>query len=257
MVGWWIAAALTLAQPSFGQDNPDSTAAQALPDATELLQGIDQNLQFDTRATTVTMTVASSRRTRVYKMRTFGRGDAEAAIEYLEPARDKGTKMLRQGQEMWMYLPAIERTQKISGHMLRQGMMGSDVSYEDMTAASSWRDQYTAEVTGSHQLGDRACWRVEMKAKDDSVTYPRRIAWVDQQTRIPLKQELYALSGMLLKTWEMSDIRTYDGGRQFPSTMTITDEVQQGSKTTLQMDEIRFGVDLEAEVFSQRWLERR
>ena len=70
-----------------------------------------------------------------------------------------------------------------------------------------------------------------------------------------MKQQLFALSGTLLKTWTMTDIRTV-GMRQFPFKMTVTDEVQTGSKTELIFDKVTFAIPLEAEVFSTRWLER-
>ena len=87
------------------------------------------------------------------------------------------------------------------------------------------------------------------------MSYPRRLVWVDQATSIPLKQELYALSGMLLKVWTMSDVKAF-GGRQFPTRMVVEDKVQQNSRTELVFENMSFAVPLEGEVFSLRWLER-
>ena len=230
--------------------------ADPVPTVADILGQIDDNLTFETRESTITMKVATARRTRSYNMHTYGRGETQAAIEYLAPARDKGTRMLRKDEELWMYLPSTERVQKISGHMLRQGMMGSDVSYEDMMAANSWEESYDAKVEGPDTVDGEACWKLVMTAKDDSVTYPKRVAWIDQKNYIPVKQELYALSGMLLKTWTMSGIKEYEGGRKFPSVMTISDELQTGSKTTIILEEVKFGVELQEEVFAVRWLER-
>lgn len=236
---------------------PGVSLAEELPSVDALLDKVDRNLTFATRQTRVKMTVETTRRTRVYEMRTWGRGEDQAAIEYLAPARDKGTRMLRKGDELWMYLPAIEKVQKISGHMLRQGMMGSDMSYEDLMGASKWREAYTAKVVAAEELDGRKVYKVEMVAKDDTVAYPKRVAWLDAETNIPLRQELYAVSGMLLKTWEMKDPKTYEGGRQFPTRMVIRDEVKKGSTTTIEMTEMSFGVTLDEEVFAMRWLERR
>jgi outer membrane lipoprotein-sorting protein len=231
-------------------------AEEALPTASELLKAMDDNLQFDTRTSTSTMVVDDGKRPRTYKMVTYGRGQDEAAIEYVLPEREKGTKMLKNGDQLWLYLPRSERVQKISGHMMRQGMMGSDVSYEDLMSSDSFEDQYKAEVTGAETIEGRKCWRMEAIAKDDSVTYPKRVMWIDAETLMPLKQELFALSGMKMKTWMMSDIREVEG-RQVAFKMTISDELKQGSSTTMSIEEVTFGVKLEDEVFSRRWLERR
>jgi outer membrane lipoprotein-sorting protein len=221
----------------------------------EILTRIDKNMTYDTRESTIRMTVTKGDRVKVYRMHSYGRGADEAAVEYLEPARDKGTKMLKDGEELWMFMPAVEKTQKISGHMLRQSMMGSDMSYEDMMQASAWAELYAGSVLGEETVEGRKCWKVELKATRPDVSYPRRVIFVDQTTYIPVKQELYALSGMLLKTWTMGDIKSF-GSRQFPTRMLVEDKVQAGSRTEIVFESIAFAVPLEEEVFSQRWLER-
>jgi outer membrane lipoprotein-sorting protein len=232
-------------------------AAETLPDATEVLRVIDDNLTFASRTATVRMTVATARRTRTYEMKMFGRGTDQAAVEYLAPSRDKGTRMLRMADDVWTYLPSVERTQKISGQMLRQGLMGSDMSYDDLMGASKLRDIYQAEVVAAEQVGDIPVWKLELVAKEPSVAYPKRTAWVAKDSGIPLKQELYAVSGMLLKTWTMTDVKDFEGGRRFPTKMVITDALREGSMTTIELLDMTFGVELDDEVFSRRWLERR
>lgn len=250
-------AVLLLAPITAATSPAPAQAAEVAPDPATLLGQIDANLAYTTRTALVRMTVASPQRTRTFEMRTFGRGESEAAIEYLAPARDKGTRMLRKGDELWTWMPSVERTQKISGHMLRQGIMGSDLSYEDLMGATRWKDAYTATVTGSETQSGADCWRVELVARDPGVAYPKRVAWVTKDTRIPIRQELYAASGMLLKTWTMTDVKEFGGGRRFPMRMEIRDQLLAGSATTIEMLELTFGVDVADETFSLRWLERR
>jgi outer membrane lipoprotein-sorting protein len=231
-------------------------AAAPTPTAEQVMDRMDKNLTFEARRTRTVMTV-EGRRTRSYELTSYGRGEEDAAIEYMAPPREKGTRMLKLGDDLWIYLPAVDRVQKISGHMLRQGMMGSDVSYEDMMASRELRKRYTATVSGEGTADGRACWKLELKAKDDTVAYPRRVSWIDKETYIPLKQELYALSGMLLKTWIMSEVKDFPGGRKFPTRMTIQDHVKKESITRLEFKEIEFGIQFPKEIFSLRWLERR
>jgi outer membrane lipoprotein-sorting protein len=237
----WILATLIASEP---------------PTAEQLLDRVDKNLTFESRKTRMTMTV-EGKRTRSFEMVSYGRGEEDSAIEYLSPARDKGTKMLKLGDELWIYLPSVDRMQKISGHMMRQGMMGSDLSYEDLMASREMRTRYKAQVTGEDNVAGRACWKLELKAKDDAVTYPKRISCIDKEHYIPLKQDLFALSGLLLKTWSMSEVKPFPGGRMFPTKMTIQDHVKKESITKLEFNEIEFGIEFPKEIFSLRWLERR
>ena len=140
-------------------------AAFGAPTADELLSAMDKEMQFDTRSSTTTMVVADGRATRTYEMRGYGRGVDDAAVEYLAPDRDKGTRMLKKGDELWLYIPRAERVQKISGHMLRQGMMGSDMSYEDMMSAAQFREQYSAVVEGEGETDGRKTWKLVATAK--------------------------------------------------------------------------------------------
>jgi len=226
------------------------------PAAGDILDAMDRNLTFETRTARVRM-VVEGRRTRTYEMISYGRGEDDAAIEYLSPARERGTRMLKLGDELWIYMPNVDRVQKISGHMLRQGMMGSDLSYEDLMTSRGLREAYDAAVLGETALDGRQVWQLELDARDETVSYPRRIMWIDKETFIPLKQELHALSGMLIKTWIMGDVKAFDGGRLFPATMVVEDHVRKGSVTRIEFLDIQFGIDLEDEVFSLRWLERR
>jgi len=221
----------------------------------EILAKVDANLTYDTRETTVTMTVTKGDRVKVYKMHSYGRGQDEGSVEYLEPARDKGTKMYRNASELWLWMPSVEKVQKISGHMLRQSMMGSDLSYEDMMQAQKWQALYDGTLAGEEACGAGKCWKIDLKAKSPDISYPRRVVWVDQATYVPVKQELYALSGMLLKTWDMGNVKDV-AGRKYPMSMTISDKVQAGSSTTLTFENVTFSVKVADEVFSARWLER-
>ncbi len=247
-------------EPAAGEDDETSSPTEApaddTPDAETILDRMDRALQFDTRTARVTMEVVEGRRTRRYEMMTYGRGVTDAAVEYEAPARERGTRMLKLGDNLWIYLPRAERVQRISGHMLRQGMMGSDISYEDMMQAAEFRRQYEARVLGAEEVDGRKCWKIEATARDRKVTYPRRLIWVDQENYVPLRQKLFALSGMQLKTWAMSDVREVDG-RSTPHRMKLTDALREGSKTTLTLSEIRYGVTFRDEVFTMRWLERR
>ena len=72
---------------------------------------------------------------------------------------------------------------------------------------------------------------------------------------MPLRQELFALSGMMLKIWIMSEIEMVSG-RPVARRMEISDQLKQDSRTVFLLEEVSFDVELESEVFTRRWLER-
>ena len=241
--------------PTFAEEPAQETQQTTQPTASDLLAALDGNLQSESQESTVQMIVNDGRRTRTFSMKSIAKGRTHSAMEYQTPKREKGTRMLKVDGQMWLYFPRAERVQKISGHMMRQGMMGSDVSYEDMMTSADFEDMYDAKVLGEEMVEGRKHWKLEATAKDSSVSYPKRIIWIDDEYRIPTKQELYALSGLLLKTWTMSDIKQVDG-KNVPMKMVISDELKKGSSTTIVTESITFDIPLQDQIFSRRWLER-
>ena len=102
--------------------------------------------------------------------------------------------------------------------MLRQSVMGSDLSYEDMMEDQKLTHYYDAVVTGTESFDGRPCWVLKLVAKTKNVAYFMRKIWVDQSREIPLKEELYAKSGKLLKKLELKDVTKVEN-RWFPKRM--------------------------------------
>ena len=125
-----------------------SLQAQKTLDATAILDNVDKNMTAKSQIVTAKMEINTARATRTMEMKSWTVGDKKSFTEYLAPAREKGTKMLKLNNQLWIYSPSTDRTIQISGHMLRQSVMGSDMSYEDMMTDKKMTEQYKAEVTG-------------------------------------------------------------------------------------------------------------
>src|SRR5690554_2647593 len=153
----------------------------AQPTADQILERVDRNLSSDNRIFESTMTIHGTRSSRTLTSRTHAVGDKRSFTEYLSPPREEGTKMLKLEEQLWIYSPSTDRTIQISGHMLRQSVMGSDLSYEDMMDDRKFTDTYNAEVTATEEMDGRECWVLELKAKVDDVSYASRKLWVDTE----------------------------------------------------------------------------
>ena len=215
----------------------------AQPTGKEILDRIDENMSSDTRYLKSKMVIHGPRTSRTIESESWAEGDHAALTEYLSPAREKGTKMLKLEDKLWIFSPSTDRTIQISGHMLRQSVMGSDLSYEDMMDDPTLTSKYDAVVVGSETYNERECWIVEMHAKVDDVAYQMRKLWVDNERYIPLKEELYAKSGKLLKKTELTDIKRI-GSRWYPGKITFKDMLKKGAGTEFIVDEIRFNVEI-------------
>ena len=219
-------------------------------DANKILQEIDKNMSSETQIVEATMVIHGRRNSREMTSISYSEGAQKSFTEYLSPAREKGTKMLKLGNEMWIYSPSTDRTIMISGHMLRQSVMGSDLSYEDMMDDRKMSDIYNAELAGREKYYDRDCYVLLLTSKVDDVAYPSQKIWVDIERMIPLKQELYAKSGQALKRITLSDVKKIDN-RWFPMKMNYKDLLKDGEGTDWIITKIEFDKKIDEYVFSK------
>ena len=233
---------------------PGALAAQA-PSGDDVLQRVDRNMFAESRVLVSQMIVHGERETRTMESKSWQRGTSDAYTEYLAPAREKGTKMLKLGDDLWTYDPGTDRTIMISGAMLRQSVMGSDLSYEDMMEDPRLEHSYAATVAGTETVDGRSCWVVQLAAKVRDIAYETRRIWVDAERWVPLKEDLYARSGRLLKTIQLSDVRR-QGGRWMPMHALYRDVLKQGGGTEFVIESVDFDVTLPGYLFSKAALRR-
>jgi len=225
------------------------------PTGTEILQKIDENTIAGNRSATSTMIVHGRRGDRTMTLKSWIEGSEKSFSEYLAPAREKGTKMLKLGDQLWLYSPQSDRIIRIAGHMLRQSVMGSDFSYEDMMEDHSLTNMYIAEVLGSESFRERDCWVLELTAIVEDVAYHSRKIWVDKERMLASREDRFAKSGKLLKTAEIVEV-FWINQRWYPKRMVFKDVLSNGQGTELIIDSIEFDVEIPEYIFSKAALRK-
>lgn len=225
------------------------------PSAEEILARVDANALTKSKIVTSKMIIHGRRGTRTVEAKSWQRDNTDSFTEYLAPPREKGTKMLKLDDRLWTYSPATDRTILISGHMLRQSVMGSDLSYEDMMEDPQLVNSYDAAVNGSEKVMDRDTWILDLTAKKTDLAYHKRRIWVDKERFVVLKGNLYAKSGKLLKQVTVEQVARMDG-RWTALAITFKDMLKQGDGTRMVVDSIRFNPDIPEYIFSKAALRR-
>jgi outer membrane lipoprotein-sorting protein len=225
------------------------------PSGKTILENVDKNISSKNRVFSSKMVIHGRRGSRNVQSKSWAEGEEKAFTEYIAPAREKGTKMLKLKDKLWMYSPSTDRTIHISGHMLRQSVMGSDLSYEDMMEDQKLTHHYEAVITGTESFDGRPCWVLKLVAKTKNVAYFMRKIWVDQAREIPLKEELYAKSGKLIKKLELKDV-TKIQDRWFPKRMIFKDMLKKGKGTEFIFQDIKFDQDIPEHIFSKAVLRK-
>lgn len=225
------------------------------PSAQEIIDRVDMNMSSKSRTFESSMTIHGNRSSRTVTSRSYTVGDLKSFTEYLAPPREQGTKMLKLEDQLWIYSPSTDRIIQISGHMLRQSVMGSDLSYEDMMEDRKLTDIYNAGIIGNEEVDGRNTWILELTAKTEDVAYAKRKVWIDSERFIPLKEELYAKSGQLLKRSTMSEVIKI-GNRWFPTRIIYKDMLKQGDGTEFKITKIEFDKEVPEYIFTKAALKQ-
>jgi outer membrane lipoprotein-sorting protein len=228
------------------------------PSAAELLRRIDDNEIYTTIEYEGDMIIEYQGKRFVKTMKAWGRENSDSFVEFTNP-EDRGTKYLKKNGRLYVYSPDTEEVMLISGHMLKESMMGSDMSYEDTIENEKLSARYDPVLNGIAAWNlngvNRDCWILDLTAKKRTESYPKQKLWIDRETGDCLHYELFALSGAKLKEYNLLKAEVF-GGRRFPVQMEVRDLLRKNSKTTMIMRNVVLDRPIADSVFSQRNLER-
>ncbi|CAG0898473.1 unnamed protein product [Cyprideis torosa] len=170
---------------------------------------------------------------------TFQNYTVSGTIRFGAGAMDRGAFLvdITDAQDMLDMEDGTDRIIQLSGHMLKQSVMGSDLSYEDMMEDGELLEKYEASLQGEEVIDDRPTYILELIAKVDDINYYKRKMWIDKERFVPLKEELFAKSGQLLKKTTMSDVVRF-GDRWYPRKINFKDmlksvEINDDEKFTI------------------------
>ena len=172
-------------------------------ECSKALTDMDDNMVYKTRRCHIRMTIKSHSSVYVKELEMVGKGANTSLTRVIKPPAEIGTKFLRfetRGRHLiYMYLPSSERVIRVSGHMLRQSALGSDLSYEDLL--DSPRLDLDYEVVKGEEIivEGRECYQMELKARRDTTTYPRRQLVIEKMRRVPVVQKYFARGEKLVK----------------------------------------------------------
>lgn len=136
----------------------------------------------------------------VYSKKESGSGRYRSLVHFMEPKRDEGKLMLKDGNNLWFYDPSSKVSIRISPE---QRLLGQASNGDVVTV--NFQSDYNPILDGQETITDadkqnHACYKMTLTAKDGSVTYHKVEYWVRRDNFRPVKGKFYSDSGRLLKT---------------------------------------------------------
>ena len=198
----------------------------------------------------ITMTITKPTWSRTVSMKAWSIEPDFSIVYILEPARDKGSVTLKRKNEVWNWIPNIQKTIKIPPSMMLASWMGSDFTNDDLVRQSSVVNDYVHTLRGEEAFGGFECYKIELVPNPDAgVVWGKIITWISKKGYMQLKEEFYDEDGVLVRTMIGSKPKLFDG-HLLPSYSEMIPHNKPGNKTSFETIELDFDVNITPEFFS-------
>ena len=230
--------------------------AQAI-EVEELIRHIDKLWRGETSQATMTMTVRTNRYERSMTMEAWSRGKDYSLIVIRQPVKDRGISTLKVKENIWNYLPKINRVTKVPSSMMSGSWMGSHFTNDDLVKESTYEDDYDSSISFEGERDGRDIYEISSIPKPNAaVVWGKVTMEIEQKTLAPYRALYYDEDGVLIRTMTFDQIRSIDG-RAVPMRMSLQPEEKPNESTVITYQAIEFGVPLETAFFSLQNLQQR
>jgi len=246
-----LLTALCLGPASTGETQTDT------PDVREIINRVQDLYRGDSSHGVATMEVVTEHWSREVTIELWSLGEDHSLVRIQAPAKEAGTATLMADEDIWNYLPKVDRTIKVPASMMGGSWMGSHFTNDDLVQESRLVEDYDIEVTFNGERDGVSVWELTLTPKPEAAVVWGRVEYtVRQADTVPTSVYYYDEDGELARSMQFSEYQDF-GGRVMPALMDMRPADKPDERTTLRYDQLEFGVDLDDSFFSLRTLQRR
>lgn len=181
-------------------------------------------------------------------------GNQKYFIYFHEPSDVRRMTMLvwkypEKNDDRWIFIPAVNLVRRIAARDSRSSFAGSDFTYEDVSGRDLGADKHTSK--GEKTLEGKRCYLIE-SVPQSAAEYGRKLAWIDKQTFLPLKEEYYDRRGELYKVFTAGEVKKTGG--LWTVTKRTMNNVKSGHRTEVTITDVRYDLGFPGDLFTERYL---
>ncbi len=220
--------------------------------AREIVDRVDQIMRGDSSVADMTMEIQSEHWKRSLEAKAWSKGTERALILIEKPIKEAGTATLKAEDNIWNYLPKVERVIKIPSSMMMGAWMGSHFTNDDLVKESRMIRDYSIETTFEGERDGAAMWEFTLTPHEDAaVVWGKIVLEVRQADYMPTWQKYFDEGGAMVRTLTFGDYREMDG-RLVPTRMEVRPVDEPSEYTRITYQNLDFDVDLDDGFFSLR-----
>ncbi len=242
----WAVAALSL--------TASSLAAQS---AKDIVDRVDRLLRGSSSHGKVEMRIVTEHWSRTLDMEVWSLGTDYSLVRVTAPPKEAGMATLKAEQEVWNYLPRVDRTIKVPPSLMMGSWMGSHFTNDDLVKESRMIDDYDITTAFDGKRDGVPVWEFNLIPKPEAaVVWGRVVEQVRKADDMPTWVHYYDEDGTLVRTMTFSDYKRM-GGRLVPAVMKVVPTDKPDESTSLIYDELQFNIKIDKDFFSLRNLRAR
>ena len=231
-----------------------ATALMFASEAADIVEKVEDNLRGKDAYMKMKMVVTSARHERTVEIESWSVGKKKSFMKILYPPKDAGITFLKLDNQLWQYVPKIERVVKIPPSMMLQSWMGSDFTNDDMVRESSLVDDYDAAITGRE--GHNVTIAFTPKP-DAAVVWGKIVSTIDIRTFSQVHDVFYDDFGSPVREMFYSEVKTF-GTHHIPTVMRIKplEKGKEKNETTVTLETVVYDKGVDASYFTKQALKR-
>ena len=221
-------------------------------EADEIIKKLDENMRGKNVSMEISMRVVSLGHERTMKMQSFSEGTKKSFTKILYPPKDRGITFLSLDNQMWQYVPKIERIIKIPPSMMLQNWMGSDITNDDVVKQSSIVDDYDAKIIKIYN----SIVTIELIPKEDAaVVWGKIIINIDTLTYTSIKDIFYDEDGEEVRYFIYDKVKKF-GKYYIPTLWRVESAHKKGRYTEILLEDVKYDTEISKEYFKKSALKR-
>ena len=224
--------------------------------AIEIIQKADSKMRGASSFSEMAITIVRPKWQKTMTMKSWSLGTDYSVSLVTSPAKEKGSVFLKRKNEVWNYLPALERTIKLPPSMMTQSFMGTDLTNDDLVKQSSMVVDYTHKILSEEIVEGLDCWKLELIPKEEAnVVWGKLIVWIDKSDFMQLKIEFYDDDEEIVNLMNGYNFKMF-GNKKLPSKIEFIPLEDQGNKTIIEYKIWEFDKDIPSNYFTTQYVSR-
>lgn len=223
----------------------------------EIIDRVDRLMRGESSHGRVEMQIETEHWSRSLEMEVWSLGTDYSLVRVTAPPREAGTATLKADQEVWNYLPRVDRTIKVPPSLMMGSWMGSHFTNDDLVKESRIIDDYDIELSFDGPREGVPVWEFNLTPLPEAAVVWGHIEWqVRKADDMPIWVRYFDEDGALVRTLTFSDYKVM-GGRLVPAVMLVVPTDKPAESTKMIYHELEFGLNLTQDYFSLRNLRAR